>query len=51
MAKHLGSSELIPYFALLVCTALALPIKKSLSQPIIFLTFIFLILYPIPLGG
>ena len=44
----MGSSEWIPYFALLACTAFALPIKLFLSQPTSFLTFTLLILSPIP---
>jgi len=35
----MGSSELIPCFALLACVASALPIKLSLSQPPSFFTF------------
>jgi len=46
----MGSSELILWFALLVCAAVALPIKMSLSQPRSFPTFTLLILIPIPLG-
>jgi len=45
----IGSGELIPYFALLACTAFALPVK--LPQPTSFLTFTLLIFSPIPLGG
>ena len=44
-------SEWIPCFALLACTAFALPIKLSLSQPMSFLTFTLPILFPIPLVG
>jgi len=54
MAEHLpvmGSSELIPYVALLARLAFALPIKLPLSQPMSFFTFTFLILSPIPVGG
>jgi len=47
----MGSSEEIPYFALLAYTAFALPIKLPLSQLTSFLTFTLLILSPIPLGG
>jgi len=47
----MGSSELIAYFALLPCTAFALPVKLSLSQPTSFLTFTLLILSPIPRWG
>jgi len=46
-----GSRERIPHFALLVCTASALPIEPSLSQPTGFLTFNLLFLSPIPPGG
>jgi len=38
-------------FALLARLAFTLPIKLSLSQPMSFLTFTLLILFPIPLGG
>ena len=50
MAEHLrmGSSELIPYFALLAHTAFA--VKQSLSHPTSFLTFAHPILSPLPLG-
>ena len=45
----MGSGEWIPCFALLACTAFALPIKLSLSQSMSFLTFFTLpILSPIP---
>ena len=47
----MGSSELIPYLALLVCAAFALHIKLSLSQPVNFLTFALLILSSILRGG
>jgi len=47
----MGSSEIIPYSALLVNTAFALSIKLSLSQPMSFLTFTLPILSPIPLWG
>jgi len=46
----MGSNELIPSFALLVFMTFALPIELSLSQPMSFLTFTFLILSPVPLG-
>ena len=45
----MGRREGIPWFALLVCVAFALPIKLSLFQIMSFLSF--LILSPIPLGG
>jgi len=45
----MGSSELIPYLALLTCMAFVLPIELSLSQPMSFLTSTLLILSPIPL--
>jgi len=41
-----GSSEWIPYFALLACAVFSLPIKLLLSQPVCFLTFTILILSP-----
>ena len=47
----MGRSESIPCFALLVCTAFALPIKLSLSQLTSFLTFTLPILSSIPPGG
>ena len=47
----MGRGELIPWLALLVCEAFALPIKLSLSQPMSFLIFTLLILSPIPPGG
>jgi len=34
-----GSGERITYFALVACMAFALPVKASLPQPTIFLTF------------
>lgn len=40
------SRELIPCSALLACVALALIINLSLSQPVSFLTFILLVLFP-----
>jgi len=43
----MGSSELIPSFALLVHMAFALPIKLSLSQPTSFLSFTLLIVFPL----
>jgi len=46
-----GSGERIPRFALLVCTAFALPIKLPLSQRMSFLTLTLPILSPIPPGG
>ena len=54
MAEHLpanGSSEWIPCFVLLACTAFALPIKLSLTQPTCFLTFTLPILSLIPPGA
>ena len=45
------STEWIPYFTLLECTAFALPVKFSSSQPTHFLSYTFLILFPIPLSG
>ena len=45
-----GSGEWIHSFPLLVRTAFALPVKLSLSQPMSFLTFILLILFPVPPG-
>ena len=45
----MGSSELIPYFALLAHAALSFH-KLSLCQPMRFLTFTLLILSPILLG-
>lgn len=45
-----GIDEWILQFALLVYDAFALPVKLSLSQPTIFLTFSLLTLFPIPLG-
>ena len=47
----MGSCELVPWFGLLVRSAFALPVKLSLSQPMSFLTFILLVLSPIPPGG
>jgi len=44
----MGSSELIPWFALLACMAFALPVKLSLSQPMSFLTFTLPVLSLIP---
>jgi len=41
-----GSGELIPYFALLVCTAFVYCLKLSLSQSMNFLTFTLPILPP-----
>lgn len=43
----MGSSETIPCFALLACTAFSLLIKLSLSQPLSSLIFALLILFPI----
>lgn len=43
----MGSSELVPSFALLVCVGFDFPIKVSLSQPMSFPTFTLLILSPI----
>ena len=45
------SSEWIPYFALLACVAFALPIKRSLSQCMSFLTFTLPVLSSIPTRG
>ena len=47
----MGSSELIPCFALPLCAAFALPIKLSLSQTMSYLTLTLLILSPVPPGG
>ena len=47
----MGSGKLIPCLALLACTAFALPIKLSLSQPMNFLTFTLPILSPILTQG
>lgn len=44
----MGSTELIPLFALPACAAFAFPIKLSLFQPMRFFTF--LIFFPIPCG-
>lgn len=41
----MGSSKLIPHFALLEYEAFALTIKLYLSQPVTFLTFTHLILF------
>ena len=46
-----GSGEGILCFVLLVCAAFAFPIKLSLSQATIFLTFTLPVLSPIPLWG
>jgi len=45
----MGSTELIPYFALLARMTFALPIKQSLFQPMYVLTFTLLFLSSIPL--
>lgn len=42
--------ELIPFFALLLHMEFSLPVKMSVSQPMSFLSFDLLILFPIP-GG
>jgi len=47
----MGSGELIPCFALLVCAAFALPIKLSLPQPMSYLIFTLPIHSPFPPGG
>ena len=47
----MGSSEWIPYFALLVCAAFVFAIKLSLYQPTSFHTFTLLIFSPILLWG
>lgn len=47
----MGRGEWIPCVAWLVCAAFALSVKLSLFQPMSFLTFNCLILYPIPWGG
>lgn len=39
----MGSGELIPYLALLVCTVFPSRLKQSLTQPVNFLTFTLLI--------
>jgi len=44
----MGSGEGVPRFALLASMAFALSIKLSLFQPTSFLTFILVILSPIP---
>ena len=46
----MGRNGWIPWFALLVNTAFALPIKLSLSQPMSFLTVTPPILFPLPTG-
>lgn len=54
MAEHclpLGSSKLIPYFALLVDIAFVFPIQLSLSQPTGFLAFTLFNSLPNPAGG
>jgi len=45
------SSELIPYFALLVCAAFALSIKPSLSQPKSFQLLLFWLSLSLHWGG
>lgn len=47
----MGSSESIPYFAMLVCVAFSLPIKWSLFQPTSFFTFTISIHFLVPLVG
>ena len=47
----LARAEWIPWVALPACTALALPIKLSLSQPTSFLTFTLPISSPVPPVG
>lgn len=47
----MGSSELIPFFALLAFVAVAFPIKLFVSQPTSFLLFTLLILSPVLLVG
>lgn len=42
----MGSREWIPCFVLFACTAFALPIKMSLSQPTSFLIFTLPVLFP-----